>query len=169
MAIDVFIDSQASDLPSPLQFDPWIRAALAAAGEDAEDSGLSLCLRVVDEAEGRELNLAYRQKDSATNVLSFSGEVEIPGCRHVGDIVICAPVVQREAQEQSKSFAAHFAHLSIHGCLHLLGFDHQSDDEATQMEALEVQVLAELGLPDPYQGALNSGGNAVHHEACSNG
>lgn len=169
MAIDVFIDSQAPDLPKAEQFQPWLRAAIVAADQAVELSGLSLCLRVVDEAEGRELNRAYRQRDSATNVLSFAGEVEIPGCRHIGDIVICAPVVQREAQEQGKPLPAHFAHLSVHGCLHLLGFDHQHDDEAARMEALEVQVLAELGLPDPYRSARIPAQSGEHHEACSNG
>lgn len=169
MAIDVFIDSQAADLPSAEQFQPWLRAAIVAVEKEVDLSELSLCLRVVDEAEGRELNLAYRQRDSATNVLSFAGDVEIPGCRHIGDIVICAPVVLSEAQEQGKPRSAHFAHLSVHGCLHLLGFDHQLDDEAARMEALEVQVLAELGLPDPYQLGRIPGRSAEHHEACSNG
>ncbi|MCR9278543.1 MAG: rRNA maturation RNase YbeY [Pseudomonadaceae bacterium] len=169
VAIDVFVDSSVPGLPTPVQFEPWLRAALSAAGSNPDESGLSLCLRIVDETEARELNLAYRQRDYATNVLSFASEVEIPGCRHVGDIVVCAPVVCREAAEQGKAMAAHLAHLTVHGCLHLLGFDHQTDEEAKQMEELEVQVLAELGLPDPYQWSPRAEADAQNHEACSNG
>ncbi len=169
MAIDVFIDSQAPGLPAAEQFEPWVRAALTAAGVASDDAAISVCLRVVDEAEGRELNRVYRQKDYATNVLSFAGEVEVPGCRHIGDVVICAPIVEGESRQQGKSLAAHYAHLSIHGALHLLGFDHQVDEEAEHMESLEVAALSQLGLADPYQPTGELPGSTVHQEACSNG
>ncbi len=106
----------------------------------------------MDESEGRELNQQYRGKDYATNVLSFPFEAP-PGVDLglLGDLVICAGVVEREAREQNKSREAHWAHLVIHGMLHLQGYDHQEPDEAETMENLEVHLLAELGFPDPYR------------------
>lgn len=111
-----------------------------------------LTIRLVDSEEGLALNSQWRQRDYATNVLSFPAEVpdgllDIP---LLGDLVICVPVVAREAQEQGKSLDAHWAHLVIHGCLHLLGYDHIDDQEAEEMEALEREMLADLGYPDPY-------------------
>lgn len=125
----------------------WCELALRQRSADSE-----LTIRLVDEAEGRELNNTYRHKDYATNVLSFPADVpddmlDIP---LLGDLVICVAVVEREAAEQGKSLEAHWAHLVIHGCLHLLGYDHIEDDEAEEMEALERTLLAELGHPDPY-------------------
>ena len=107
---------------------------------------------LVDEAEGRELNRTWRQKDYATNVLSFPADVpdELLDIPLLGDLVICVAVVEREAAEQGKELEAHWAHLVIHGCLHLLGYDHIDDDEAEEMETLEQTLLAELGHPDPY-------------------
>lgn len=116
-----------------------------------------LAVRVVDEKEGCSLNHHYRGKDYATNVLSFPAEmpeglpkgVKMP---LLGDLVICAPVVAREAAEQGKSLSAHYAHLTVHGTLHLLGWDHEDDKEADAMEQLEREILAELGIDDPYAG-----------------
>ena len=112
----------------------------------------ALVLRIVDEAEGAEPNQAWRKRGAATNVLSFPADLlENPAFRVLGDLVLCAPVVRREARAQGKRQAAHWAHLVIHGTLHLLGYDHVVKTEAEAMEALECSVLAGLGFPDPYQ------------------
>ena len=145
--LDLQLATEATDLPSEAQLRQWCELALRQRSAPSE-----LTIRIVDEAEGRELNLTWRGKDYATNVLSFPAEIpegllDIP---LLGDLVICAQVVAREAGEQGKSLDAHWAHLTLHGCLHLLGYDHIDDDEAEEMEALERQLLAELGYPDPY-------------------
>ena len=110
-----------------------------------------MTVRIVDEAESHALNLNYRGKDRPTNVLSFPfecpDEVELP---LLGDLVICRQVVEREAQEQDKPLMAHWAHMVVHGSLHLLGYDHIEDDEAEEMESLETQIMTELGFADPY-------------------
>jgi probable rRNA maturation factor len=139
--------AQAADLPSEAQFRAWCEIALRQRTADSE-----LTIRLVDEAEGLELNHTYRQRDYATNVLSFPADVpdEMMDIPLLGDLVICVPVVEREALEQEKTPEAHWAHLVIHGCLHLLGYDHIDDAEAEEMEALERTLLAELGHPDPY-------------------
>ena len=133
-------------LPSALSFRKWVATALAGRIREAD-----LAIRIVDAKEGRALNRHYRGKDYATNVLSFPAElpegVKMP---LLGDLVICAPVVAREAKEQHKPAVAHYAHLTVHGVLHLLGWDHDDDKEAEAMEQLERDILAELGLPDPY-------------------
>lgn len=147
LELDLQLASQAADLPAATDFELWCKTALQERKEDAE-----LTIRIVDEEEGRQLNHDWRGKDQATNVLSFVAEVP-PGILDIpllGDLVICAPVVVREAAEQGKSLQAHWAHLVIHGCLHLLGHDHIEEDEAEAMEALERQLLAGLGYPDPY-------------------
>jgi len=139
----------ASDAPVPSEADlrTWCALALRQRSADSE-----LTIRLVDEAEGRELNHTWRQKDYATNVLSFPADVpdELLDIPLLGDLVICVPVGAREAAEQGKTLEAHWAHLVIHGCLHLLGYDHIDDEEAEEMEALERELLAELGHPDPY-------------------
>ncbi|WP_017903146.1 rRNA maturation RNase YbeY [Pseudomonas asplenii] len=139
----------ATDAPAPSEarFRAWCALALRQRSADSE-----LTIRLVDEAEGRELNRTWRQKDYATNVLSFPADVpdELLDIPLLGDLVICVPVVAREAAEQGKALEAHWAHLVIHGCLHLLGYDHIDDEEAEEMEALERELLAELGHPDPY-------------------
>lgn len=137
----------AGGLPTAEDFQLWCETALAARQGDSE-----LTIRLVDEAEGRELNHTWRGKDYATNVLSFPADVpeEFLDIPLLGDLVICAQVVAREAQEQGKAPMAHWAHLVIHGCLHLLGYDHIEDDEAEEMEGLERVLLAKLGYPDPY-------------------
>ncbi|WP_313453720.1 rRNA maturation RNase YbeY [Stutzerimonas nitrititolerans] len=135
------------EAPGDEDFRRWCELALRQRSADSE-----LTIRLVDEAEGRELNHTWRQKDYATNVLSFPADVpdELLDIPLLGDLVVCVPVVAREAAEQGKPLEAHWAHLVIHGCLHLLGYDHIDDAEADEMEALERQLLAELGHPDPY-------------------
>ena len=131
-------------VPDPQDFHRWATAALQ--GRHAE-----LGIRVVDEDEGRRLNRRYRGRDKPTNVLSFPADlppgVDLP---LLGDLVICAPVVIREAGEQNKDVTAHWAHLTVHGVLHLLGHDHETSVEAGLMEAQERRVLAGLGFSDPY-------------------
>ncbi|PPU75360.1 MULTISPECIES: rRNA maturation RNase YbeY [Xanthomonas] len=139
-------------LPSSVSFRKWVAAALKGRIREAD-----LAVRVVDEKEGCALNHHYRGKDYATNVLSFPAELPegLPkGIKMplLGDLVICAPVVAREAAEQGKSLAAHYAHLTVHGTLHLLGWDHEDDKEADAMEQLEREILADLGIEDPYAG-----------------
>jgi probable rRNA maturation factor len=147
LELDLQVASEAADLPSEAQFRSWCELALRQRSADSE-----LTIRLVDEAEGRELNSTYRQRDYATNVLSFPADVpdEMLDIPLLGDLVICAPVVAREALEQNKPLLAHWAHMVIHGCLHLLGYDHIEDEEAEEMEALERELLAELGHADPY-------------------
>ncbi len=133
-------------LPAAVSFRRW-----AAAAAQGRIKRADLAIRLVDAKEGRALNRHYRGKDYATNVLSFP--VELPEgvvLPLLGDLVICAPVVAKEALEQGKPLAAHYAHLTVHGVLHLLGLDHEDDREAEAMEQLERDILATLGLPDPY-------------------
>ena len=139
-------------LPAAVSFRKWVEAALNGRIREAD-----LAVRLVDTKEGRALNRHSRGKDYATNVLSFPADiaegVKMPkGVKMplLGDIVICAPVVAREAREQNKTLAAHYAHLTVHGTLHLLGWNHEDDKEAEAMELLERQVLAEMGISDPY-------------------
>ncbi len=147
LELDLQLASEAQGLPSEEDFRRWCELALRQRSADSE-----LTIRLVDEPEGRELNRTWRHKDYATNVLSFPADVpdELLDIPLLGDLVICAPVVAREASEQGKAPEAHWAHLVIHGCLHLLGYDHIEDEEAEEMEALERELLAELGHPDPY-------------------
>jgi probable rRNA maturation factor len=134
-------------LPSTVSFRKWAEAALQERIRRAD-----LAIRVVGEREGRALNRHYRGKDYATNVLSFPAElpegVKLPV---LGDIVMCAPVIAREARAQGKELLAHYAHLTVHGVLHLLGWDHDNTVEAEAMEALERQILDSLGFADPYE------------------
>jgi probable rRNA maturation factor len=132
-------------LPDDEDFERWVRAALP------ERETAELTIRIVDEDESRALNRRYRDKDRATNVLSFPADLpgEL-GIGLLGDIVICAPRVAAEAREQGKAERAHWAHLTVHGVLHLLGYDHQRDSDAKEMEELEVRLLAALGHDDPY-------------------
>jgi probable rRNA maturation factor len=135
-------------LPASASFRRWVEAALRGA---RRRKPAELAIRIVDTAEGLELNRQYRGRDYATNVLSFPAELP-PGLNLplLGDLAICAPVVTREAAEQGKPAAHHWAHLTIHGVLHLLGHDHIVEAEAEKMEALETRILAGLGIPDPY-------------------
>lgn len=127
-------------------------ATLGTAGANGSDSAL-LSVRIVDEAESAALNRRYRGHAGATNVLSFPAGLDAPELRVLGDLAVCAAVVEREAREQGKPAAAHWSHMMVHGILHLLGFDHTEDDEAEVMEALEGRILAQLGYDDPYASA----------------
>lgn len=133
-------------LPAEEQIEQWATAAVQPEGDEVE-----MTVRIVDEAESHELNLTYRGKDRPTNVLSFPfecpDEVELP---LLGDLVICRQVVEREAVEQDKPLMAHWAHMVVHGSLHLLGYDHIEDDEAEEMESLETQIMQGLGFDAPY-------------------
>jgi len=137
--------SSVTDVPSDEEFNRWVSAALRQHGDAV------LTIRLVDAEESRTLNARFRQQDKPTNVLSFPAElpdeIDLP---LLGDIVICAPLVVAEAAEQAKTVQSHWAHLSIHGVFHLLGHDHQDDEEALEMEALESGVMRTLGFPDPY-------------------
>ena len=116
------------------------------------EEGSELVIRVVDANESQKLNKTFRDKDYPTNVLSFPADIQLPeGPTILGDIAICLPVVKREADEQSKRFEQHFAHMVVHGCLHLMGYDHEDEDDADQMEAKEIGILENLGYPNPYR------------------
>jgi probable rRNA maturation factor len=144
--LDLQLASTADNLPSEAQIQLWLNAAVRPFQPVAE-----VTVRIVDETESQQLNFDYREKDKPTNVLSFPFQcppgIELP---LLGDLVICAGVVAQEAKEQNKSLDAHWAHMVVHGSLHLLGFDHINDDDASEMEAEEIQILAELGFADPY-------------------
>lgn len=147
MTLELDVDYQVPPLglPDKKKLQLWAEAALV----DQRDGQLSI--RIVDEAESQILNRDYRGKDKPTNVLSFAmelpEELDLP---MLGDLVICAPVVAQEAEQQDKSLQAHWAHMVIHGVLHLQGYDHIADDEAEAMEALEIRLLQQLGFANPY-------------------
>ncbi|MBE2894997.1 rRNA maturation RNase YbeY [Spirabiliibacterium falconis] len=136
--------SDEQGLPSCSQIQMWAESAVS-------KEGLEVTVRIVDEAESQRLNRTYRGKDYPTNVLSFPfespPEVQLP---LLGDLVICRQVVEREAQEQGKTALSHWAHMVVHGCLHLQGYDHINDAEAQEMENLEREIMARLGFADPY-------------------
>ena len=144
--LDLQQASSASDLPTEAELLRYLQAAVSPFQADAE-----VTIRIVDETESQQLNFDYREKDKPTNVLSFPFQcppgIELP---LLGDLVICAQVVAREAQEQQKNLQAHWAHMVVHGSLHLLGFDHINDADAEEMEAEEIQILQELGFANPY-------------------
>ena len=136
-------------VPELASIELWLTTALEAAGFKQESAELTI--RVVDKAESQQLNNDYRQKNKPTNVLSFPFEVpEGVPCDLLGDLVVCLPVVEKEALEQSKTLNDHWAHMLIHGTLHLLGFDHIDDNEAEEMESLEVSILNQLNISNPY-------------------
>jgi len=137
-------------LPAAVSFRRWVAAALDTRIREAD-----LAIRIVGNKEGRALNRHYRGKDSATNVLSFPAEMPegLPADMKMpllGDIVLCAPVIAREAREQKKQLVSHYAHMTVHGALHLLGWDHNDEREAECMEQLEREILIGLGIADPY-------------------
>lgn len=146
LEVDVQIASEDDDLPDPAELRTWAGAAVGGFRDDAE-----LTIRIVDDAESAQLNLSYRRQPGATNVLSFPFE-PLPGVDMslLGDIVICAPIVRQEAREQSKALNSHWAHMVVHGALHLLGFDHEKASDADEMEAAETRILGELGFDNPY-------------------
>jgi probable rRNA maturation factor len=140
-------DKDKKNLPNQEDFQRWVEAALIPYKKPFE-----LTIRLVTSEESQQLNSQYRRKDKPTNVLSFPFEVpEGIELDLLGDLIICVPVVEQEALEQNKTLAAHWAHMVIHGCLHLLGFDHIEDDEADEMEALETKIITALGFPAPYE------------------
>lgn len=147
MSLDLTLQC-ATDAASPTRqaFAEWATAALA----DADIQHAELTVRLVAEDESAKLNGAYRQKPRPTNVLSFGYGDDLPGDALIGDLVICPAVVEREAAQQGKAVAHHWAHLTVHGVLHLCGFDHETELEAAQMEARETDILARLGIADPY-------------------
>ncbi|NOU52539.1 rRNA maturation RNase YbeY [Pseudoalteromonas sp. JBTF-M23] len=148
--VDLQIACEFDELPSQAQFELWASQALQPYLEHSE-----LTIRIADEQESQELNHQFRGKNKPTNVLSFPFEappgIELP---LVGDLIICPQVVKLEAIEQEKPFHEHFAHMVIHGCLHLLGFDHINEQDALEMESLEKEFLAQLGISDPYRDDL---------------
>jgi probable rRNA maturation factor len=146
------IGEMGLNVPEKTTIERWILAALATANATGDNQ---LTVRIVDEAEIKTLNETYRHKPGATNVLSFPFDAppDVPLAfigKLLGDIVICAPVVQREAQQQQKPLQHHWAHMIVHGTLHLLGYDHLSEQQAEEMEAMEVEVLSGFGIPNPY-------------------
>lgn len=145
--LDLQVASESSaGLPAAAEFQRWLEAVLPQFQEESE-----VTIRIVDEAESHHLNLTYRGKDKPTNVLSFPfeapPEVELP---LLGDLIICRQVVEQEAAEQDKTLEEHWAHMVVHGCLHLLGYDHIEDDEAEEMEGLETDIMQGMGYADPY-------------------
>ncbi len=146
LSLSVQYAAKPENVPTRAQFRRWVKAALL------QDAGITL--RIVDEEEGRALNRDYRAKDYATNVLTFVYNDEFPGTvlPLAGDIVLCAPVVAREALQQGKPVEAHYAHLTVHGVLHLQGCDHENVADARRMEGLETQIVTWLGYADPYGG-----------------
>lgn len=145
--IDVEVNSSSTKIPSVENIELWISTAL----HSDELAEAEVSVYIVDEEESQELNFQYRAKDKPTNVLSFPADIpDEVGVPLLGDLVVCAPVVEREAQEQGKTLEAHWAHMLVHGTLHLLGYDHVEDDEAEVMEALETRLITQLNFPAPY-------------------
>jgi probable rRNA maturation factor len=146
MSHDIHIQRRvpAEGIPAPSTMRQWAREAIG-----GDPSG-ELTIRIVDETESANLNGRFRHKPKPTNVLSFPYEAEPLDEPILGDLVICASVVAREASEQGKTVDSHWAHMIVHGVLHLLGYDHENDADAEKMEAREREILARLGFPDPY-------------------
>ena len=158
MELQLQVLSQASDIPSQEQFEQWVICTLQHLEQPNLES-TEVCIRVVDEEEITTLNQQYRNKAGATNVLSFPQELPVDLALAIadsglgtslGDIVLCAPAVESEASAQGKANIAHWAHLTVHGTLHLLGYDHLENDEADKMENLEIAILNQLDFANPY-------------------
>ena len=146
LIVDIQMASASEEAPDPQSIERWVSAALNNQRDSTE-----LSIRIVDTEEGKALNEQFRGSIGATNVLSFPFENESPEpLPLIGDIVICAPVVLKEANEQNKTLNAHWAHMIIHGVLHLLGYDHQNETDANLMESLETDIMQGLGFPPPY-------------------
>ncbi len=146
--VDLQIASEVQNIPCLTQFQHWVDTVLNHVSHNA----FELTIRLVDSQESQQLNYQYRQQDKPTNVLSFP--FEIPDgieLNLLGDLVICTQVVAQEAKVQNKALFDHWAHMVIHGCLHLLGYDHINDNDAVEMEALEIKILAELAINNPYE------------------
>ncbi len=154
--IELQVSCEAPGLPTKSDFARWVALAAAGAGQELP-AAAEVSIQVVDASACRAINRQFRGKDAPTNVLAFPAELaSLPGLPEadqtlLGDLVMCAPVVAREARAQGKAEADHWAHLVVHGFLHLLGFDHETDAEAAEMEALEVRILASGGLGNPYE------------------
>ena len=153
ISVDVQVASEVESAPGDDEIQSWVTSVV----DRFPDAAVTeVSVRIVDEGESRELNERFRGKDGATNVLSFpadnvdSPELPVGVPRSLGDIVICGPVVEREAGEQQKTAADHWAHMLVHGTLHLLGYDHEVSEEAEAMESMERQILAARGVADPY-------------------
>ena len=145
--LDLQIACDNDNLPNEKDFQLWVNTALS-----SYNKAFELTVRIVTNEESQTLNHQYRNKDKPTNVLSFPFEVpEGIELALLGDLVICADVVNAEASQQNKAVNEHWAHMVIHGCLHLLGFDHTEEDEAQEMEALEIKLLSTLNINDPYR------------------
>jgi len=145
--IDLQNDSELKGIPDIGLFQQWVAASLQSDVENLEQT-----IRIVDEQESQSLNKTYRGKDKPTNVLSFPSEdSDYLDYQCLGDLVVCASVVAQEARQQGKSADAHWAHMVVHGMLHLQGYDHLNDADATKMEMLEIEILATLGHTNPYQ------------------
>jgi probable rRNA maturation factor len=146
LIVDIQMASASEEAPDPQSIERWVSAAI-----DNQRDSTELSIRIVDNEEGRALNEQFRGSTGATNVLSFPFENESPEpLPLIGDIVICAPVVRKEASDQNKTLNAHWAHMIIHGVLHLLGYDHQNETDANLMESLETEIMQGLGFPPPY-------------------
>ena len=151
--VDVLVASNVTDVPDMVVIRQWLEQAITHVGASGT---LEVSVKVVDEDEGRSLNRQYRDKDYATNVLSFplldAAKASMPAGppTALGDIVICGPIVAREAREQGLHSPDHWAHMLVHGALHLLGYDHVTDAQAAEMESLEVLILADGGVRNPY-------------------
>ena len=149
--VDVEFATEDDSAPGSDEIAVWVNRAVEASGRDAQ---VEISVRVVDAREMQQLNSEYRDQDRPTNVLSFPAggidglPADVP--RPLGDIVVCAVVVNKEAEQQDKSVANHWAHMMIHGTLHLLGFDHESDSDAVAMEGLETRILSDYGIASPY-------------------
>ena len=145
--LDIQIISQSKLLPDQEQFQYWVDAVLKDPSQDAE-----VVIRIVDETEMIQFNEQYRGKKGSTNILSFPFEVPegIDSCL-LGDMLVCAPVVEKEAQQQHKQLDHHWAHIVVHGVLHLLGYDHVDDQDAEEMEALEIKILKTINIKNPYE------------------
>ena len=154
--IDVQVAADLPDVPAKSDIQNWLEHVIAHVGTGTARS-VEISVKIVDEAEGRALNRQYRKMDSATNVLSFPlTDENLKDLAHesplsLGDIVICGPLVAREASEQGKNCADHWAHLLVHGALHLCGYDHETDREAQEMESIEARILALGGVGNPYE------------------
>ncbi len=144
--LDIQLATDAEGLPDRRQLQQWVDAALGESDSDNE-----IVIRIVDEAESAELNQQYRHKSGPTNILSFPFEAP-PGLdlELLGDLVVCAPVVAKEAEQQHKKLLDHWAHIVVHGVLHLLGYDHVDDKDAERMESLEIKLLQQLNIENPY-------------------
>lgn len=145
ITIDLQNDDELAGVPAAIDFLPWVDASLQQSYDSLEQT-----IRIVEKSESQALNAQYRGKNVPTNILSFPADVPHIEYQCLGDLVICAPLVAAEAEQQHKSVKAHWAHLAVHGMLHLQGFDHENELDANKMEALEVEILSTLGYSNPY-------------------